>query len=103
MWAAIDNTVFLPGYTRADGAVFYFISEKVRLQANEQDLLHQRRRQQQHHAGLLAGSPCWFDSEILTEAIRYVRFLLLSADVLGIATIPTNGFMATLDLSRSAS
>jgi len=40
MWAAIDNTVSLPGYTRADGAVFYFISEKVRLQANVENLFN---------------------------------------------------------------
>ena len=40
MWAAIDNTVTLPGYTRADGAVFFFISEKVRLQANVENLFN---------------------------------------------------------------
>ena len=40
MWAAIDNTVSLPGYTRADGAVFFFISEKVRLQANVENLFN---------------------------------------------------------------
>jgi catecholate siderophore receptor len=34
MFAAIDNKVTLPGYTRADGAVYYTISEKVSLQAN---------------------------------------------------------------------
>ena len=42
MWAAIDNTVTLPGYTRADGAVFFSISEKVRLQANVENLFNKR-------------------------------------------------------------
>jgi catecholate siderophore receptor len=42
MWAAIDNTVTLPGYTRADGAVFFSISEKVRLQANVENLFDRR-------------------------------------------------------------
>jgi len=42
MWAAIDNTVTLPGYTRADGAVFFSISEKIRLQANVENLLNRR-------------------------------------------------------------
>jgi catecholate siderophore receptor len=38
MFAAIDNTVVLPGYTRADAAIFFSISEKWRLQANFQNL-----------------------------------------------------------------
>jgi catecholate siderophore receptor len=42
MWAAIDNTVTLPGYTRADGAVFFSISEKVRLQANVENLFNRQ-------------------------------------------------------------
>jgi catecholate siderophore receptor len=42
MWAAIDNTVTLPGYTRADAAVFYSISEKVRLQANVENLFNKQ-------------------------------------------------------------
>ena len=38
MFAAIDNTVRLPGYTRADAAVFYSLTERVRLQANVENL-----------------------------------------------------------------
>ena len=38
MFAAIDNTVVLPGYTRADAAIFFSINEKWRLQANFQNL-----------------------------------------------------------------
>jgi catecholate siderophore receptor len=38
MFAAVDNTVVLPGYTRADAAVFYYINEKWRLQANLENL-----------------------------------------------------------------
>ncbi len=38
MFAAIDNTVVLPGYTRADAAVFYSIGEHWRIQANFQNL-----------------------------------------------------------------
>lgn len=34
MFAAVDNTVTLPGYTRADAAVFYSLTERWRLQAN---------------------------------------------------------------------
>jgi len=37
-FAAVDNTVVLPGYTRADAAVFFSITEKWRLQANFQNL-----------------------------------------------------------------
>ena len=40
MFAAVDNTVVLPGYTRADAAVFYSFSERWRLQANLQNLFN---------------------------------------------------------------
>jgi hypothetical protein len=59
MFAAVDNTVILPGYTRADAAVFFSINERVALQANVefvQQVLPQRRRQQQH----LARLSVWF-------------------------------------------
>jgi catecholate siderophore receptor len=39
MFAAIDNTVTVPGYTRVDAAVFYSLSEKWRLQVNVENLL----------------------------------------------------------------
>jgi catecholate siderophore receptor len=38
MFAAVDNTVTLPGYTRADAAVYYSVTEKIRLQANVENL-----------------------------------------------------------------
>jgi len=40
MYAAIDNTVTLPGYTRIDAAVFVPISERWKLQANLENLLN---------------------------------------------------------------
>jgi catecholate siderophore receptor len=39
MYAGIDNTVVLPGYVRADAAVFYSITERIRVQANVENLL----------------------------------------------------------------
>lgn len=38
MFTSFDNTVVLPGYTRADAAVFFSITERWRLQANVQNL-----------------------------------------------------------------
>jgi len=38
MYAAIDNTVTLPGYTRADAAVFYALKKAVRLQLNVENV-----------------------------------------------------------------
>src|SRR5207248_104770 len=38
MFAAIDNTVTLPGYTRADAAVYCALTEKMRVQANVENL-----------------------------------------------------------------
>jgi catecholate siderophore receptor len=42
MFAAIDNTVTLPGYTRADVAVFYMLTKQVRLQANVENVFDKR-------------------------------------------------------------
>jgi catecholate siderophore receptor len=42
MFAAIDNKVVLPGYLRADAAVFYTITEKVGLQANLENLFDKK-------------------------------------------------------------
>jgi catecholate siderophore receptor len=39
-FAAIDNTVVLPGYTRADAAVLYTFNENWRLQANIENLFN---------------------------------------------------------------
>lgn len=40
MFAAVDNTVVLPGYTRADVALFYSLSEHWRMQANLENLFN---------------------------------------------------------------
>ena len=42
MFAGIDNAVILPGYTRADAAVYYIFNEHWRLQANVENLLNTR-------------------------------------------------------------
>jgi len=42
MFAAIDNTLQLPGYIRADAAVFFSLTEKLRLQANVENLFNRK-------------------------------------------------------------
>jgi len=42
MFAAIDDTVVLPGYTKVDAAVFVPLTEKVRLQGNFENLFNCR-------------------------------------------------------------
>jgi catecholate siderophore receptor len=42
MFAAVDNTVTLPGYTRADAAISYALTERLRLQANVENLFNTR-------------------------------------------------------------
>jgi catecholate siderophore receptor len=42
MFAAIDNTVVLPSYTRADAAVFVTLTRALRLQANLENLTNTR-------------------------------------------------------------
>jgi catecholate siderophore receptor len=42
MYAAIDDTLTLPGHTRVDAAVYFALSRRVRLQANVENLFDQR-------------------------------------------------------------
>lgn len=42
MFAAVDDTVTLPGYTRVDAAIFYTFNEHWRLQANFENLFNQK-------------------------------------------------------------
>ena len=42
MYAAIDNTVILPSYIRADGALYFSLTERVRLQANVENLFDRK-------------------------------------------------------------
>ena len=42
MFATIDNTVTLPGYTRADAAAFFTLTKQVRLQANVENVFDKR-------------------------------------------------------------
>ena len=42
MFAAIDNTVTLPGYVRADAALFISLTSKLRLQANVENIFDKR-------------------------------------------------------------
>jgi catecholate siderophore receptor len=42
MFATIDNTVTLPGYTRADAAAYFSVTPRLRLQANVENLFDQR-------------------------------------------------------------
>ena len=41
-FVAVDNTVILPGYTRADAAVYYSFNENWRLQANVENLFDRK-------------------------------------------------------------
>ena len=42
MFAAVDNTVTVPGYTRVDAAVYYSINPRWRVQANVENLLNRQ-------------------------------------------------------------
>ena len=42
MFAAVDNAVVLPGYLRADAAIFYSISERWRVQVNMQNIFNRK-------------------------------------------------------------
>ena len=58
MLAVVDNTVMLPGYWRADAAVFFSFTERVRLQANVENLLNTRYYANAHNnTNISPGSP----------------------------------------------
>jgi catecholate siderophore receptor len=58
MFAAIDNTVVLPAYTRVDAAVFYSFNENLRLQANLQNLFDKKYYQNaDNNNNISPGSP----------------------------------------------
>ena len=42
MFATIDNSVVLPGYTRFDGAAYFVLSSALRLQVNVENLLNRK-------------------------------------------------------------
>ena len=42
MFAAVDNTVILPAYTRADAAIFFSVTEKIRFQANVENMFDRK-------------------------------------------------------------
>jgi catecholate siderophore receptor len=42
MFAAVDNSVILPSYTRVDAAFYYTLTERMRFQANVENLLDRR-------------------------------------------------------------
>jgi catecholate siderophore receptor len=42
MYAAIDNTVTLPGFTRADGALYINVARLLRAQVNVENLFNRR-------------------------------------------------------------
>jgi len=58
MWAGIDNTVRLPSFTRGDAALFYTINERLRLQANIENILDTTYFPTAHsNNNILPGSP----------------------------------------------
>jgi catecholate siderophore receptor len=42
MFAAIDNTVVLPGYTRVDAAGFVTLTAKLRVQVNAENVFDEK-------------------------------------------------------------
>ncbi|HYJ81171.1 MAG TPA: TonB-dependent siderophore receptor [Longimicrobiaceae bacterium] len=58
MFAAIDNTVTLPGFTRADGALFVRLSSMLSAQVNVENLLDERYYATSHgNNNIMPGAP----------------------------------------------
>jgi catecholate siderophore receptor len=65
MFAAIDNTVTLPGFTRVDAAAFLTLTETMRAQLNVENVLDERYYPTSHG-----------NNNIAPGAPRSVRFSL---------------------------
>ena len=58
MFAAIDNTVTLPGFTRADGAVFVRLTPLLGAQVNVENLFDERYYATSHgNNNIMPGAP----------------------------------------------
>ncbi|MET0535958.1 MAG: TonB-dependent siderophore receptor [Steroidobacter sp.] len=58
MFAAADNLVTLPGFTRVDAALFYRLSERLRMQVNVENLLDEQYYANAHsNNNITPGSP----------------------------------------------
>ena len=58
MYAAVDNMVTLPGFTRVDGAVFVRVSPRLRAQLNVENLLDERYYATSHgNNNIMPGAP----------------------------------------------
>jgi catecholate siderophore receptor len=68
MFAAIDNTVTLPGFTRADGAVFVRVARQLSAQVNVENLLDEKYYATSHG-----------NNNIMPGASRTVRVLLTTS------------------------
>ncbi len=57
-YAAIDNTIVLPSFTRVDGALFYDVNDRFRVQLNVQNLLDETYYPTSHgNNNIMPGSP----------------------------------------------
>lgn len=58
MYAAADNAVTLPGFTRVDAGVYYTLNERLRMQVNIENLLDERYYPNAHNNNnITPGSP----------------------------------------------
>ena len=58
MFAAADNVVELPGFTRVDAGVYYTPNERLRMQLNVENLLDERYYPNAHNNNnITPGSP----------------------------------------------
>lgn len=58
MYAAADNAVTLPGFTRVDAGVYYTLNERLRMQVNVENLLDERYYPNAHNNNnITPGSP----------------------------------------------
>jgi len=68
MYAAIDDSVIIPSYTRADGAVYYSLTERLRLQVNIENLLDRKYYlNADNNTNISPGSPRAFHAALMAR------------------------------------
>ena len=68
MFAAADNLVTLPGFTRVDAALFYRLSDRLRMQVNVENVLDEQYYANAHsNNNITPGSPVAVRASLTTN------------------------------------
>jgi catecholate siderophore receptor len=70
MYAALDNTVLLPGFTRLDAAMFFRLNKTLRVQANIENMADVNYiAAANNNNNITPGAPCIFRLTVVAQLL----------------------------------